>query len=121
MAGKPTVTLIKGLHITAAEKRGVLTSINTLRNAFADALAAVPTIRPNYGGQRVFLRHSPKSYVVEPLEGRPGDYAVAIITVEKDDRGRRVERRRPVTVRVSGIDHLYMPGAPTIDPQGVLL
>ena len=46
---KPSVHLIKGLHITAADKRNIIAAIIFLQEKFSALVQADPRIVPNYG------------------------------------------------------------------------
>lgn len=46
---KAAVSLLKGLHITAGDKRNIVEGIEWLRQEMAPYIAALPNVTPDYG------------------------------------------------------------------------
>lgn len=106
---KPTVTLLTGRHITAADKRAIVEGIEYLRQDFAPYIEAAPEIAPAYGKAMLRRGKSPKGYQIAPEPDAPGVYYVTITTNETTDAGRPQQRVARVSVEVKGIAPLYLP------------
>ena len=106
---KPTVHLVKGLHITAMDKRNILAAIDFLEEKFAAFIEASPQTVPNYGCIHCTRKGSPKSYAITPRKVEAGTYDVEIRTKEKNDYGVDQSRVSNVIVRVKNRAPLYRP------------
>ena len=106
---KPSVHLIKGLHITAADKRNIIAAIIFLQEKFSAFVQADPRIVPNYGDIAVRRSGSPKSYATTPRACAAGTYDVVIREKYKNDFGHERFAKSFVTVEVRGIPPLYLP------------
>ena len=106
---KPSVRLIKGLHITAADKRNILAAIAFLEDKFSCFIEASPQTVPNYGGIAVKRKGSNKAYALTPRASEAGSYDVEIRETYKNDYGRERTHSITVRVRVDGIAPLYLP------------
>lgn len=93
---KPSVKLLAGRHITAADKRNILASIEFLRDKDPETWATT------YVG----LKRSPKSYGIKPDPERPGRYGVVIRTNYRNDWGAPREELSTVLIEVAGADPL---------------
>lgn len=113
---KPSVTLIDGRHITAADKRTIIQGIEWLRAEFAPSIAKAPDVVPNYGGIWIRRGGSIARYSIVPLGG--DRYNVTSRKTETTDTGRRQERSNSVTVSVAGIAPLYLPDGTTTKLDG---
>lgn len=106
---KPSVTLIKGLHITAADKRNIIAAIIFLEDRFSGFVQADPRCIPNYGDIAVKRGKSPKSYAITPRQCAAGTYDVIIRETYRNDFGLERNSSISVTVAVKGIPPLYLP------------
>lgn len=102
---KPSVTLLAGYHITAADKRNILGCIAFMRDKDPE------TWSDNWMG----LPKSPKSYGLAPDPEQPGRYSVLIREKYRDDMGRRKDRQSSVIVEVKGVEPLPLPAYATQD------
>ena len=109
-AKKPTVSLIKGRHITAADKRNIVEGIEYLRKDFAPFVAALPAQVPDYGAIWIKRGASAKRYSITPTADL-GTYSVTIRENYRTDAGEMRQRDMAVTVQVANIEPLYMPAA----------
>jgi len=106
---KPSVHLIKGLHITAADKRNIIAAIIFLEEKFSAFVQADPRIVPNYGDIAVKRGSSTKSYAITPRACAVGTYDVVIRENYNSDFGEARVDRKTVTVEVRGVTPLYLP------------
>lgn len=106
---KPSVSLIKGLHITAADKRNILAGIAFLTEKFAAFVQADPRCIPNYGDIAIKRGGSNKSYAITPRASAAGTYDVVIREAYKSDFGAERVAKTTVTVAVKGMPPLYLP------------
>ncbi len=106
---KPSVHLIKGYHITAADKRNIIAAINFLEEKFSAFVQADPRMVPHYGEIAVKRGSSPKSYAVTPRASAVGTYDVVIRENYKSDFGDARVGKQTVTVEVRGVPPLYLP------------
>ncbi len=106
---KPSVHLIKGLHITAADKRNIIAAIIFLEEKFSAFVQADPRIVPNYGDIAVKRGSSPKSYAITPRSSAVGTYDVVIREKYRNDFGHERYAKSFVTVEVRGVPPLYLP------------
>lgn len=106
---KPSVSLVEGRHITAADKRNILASIEYLRTTFAFFVEASPQTVPNYAGQWVGRKGSKKRYSLSPCPEVQGRIRVVIRETDSNDYGRKLDRDWRVTVTVSGVAPLHLP------------
>jgi hypothetical protein len=90
---RPSVTMIEGRHLTAADKRNILASIEYLRGV---PDRAVWLGRPG----------SPKRYCLAPVEGDPARYRVVAEETYRSDAGQRRTRQSRFLIEVQGIDPL---------------
>lgn len=90
---RPSVTMIEGRHLTAADKRNILASIEYLRGVEE---RAVWLGRPG----------SPKSYCLAPVEGEPSRYRVIAEETYRSDTGQRRARQSCFLIEVRGVDSL---------------
>jgi len=109
-AKKPAVSLIKGRHITAADKRNIVEGIEWLRQDFAASVAAMPAQTPDYGAIWIKRGTSAKRYSITPTADR-GTYRVTIRENYRADSGQMRQRDMVVTVKVANLEPLYMPAA----------
>lgn len=107
---KAAVSLIKGRHITAADKRNIVEGIEWLRQDFAAYVAAMPTQTPDYGAIWIKRGASAKRYSITPT-GDLGTYSVTIRENYRADAGDMRQRNMTVTVQVANLEPLYMPAA----------
>ncbi len=116
---KPSVHLIKGLHITAADKRNIIAAIIFLKEKFATSVQADPHMVPNYGDIAVKRGSSPKSYAITPHACATGTYDVVIREKYKSDFGEERFAKAFVTVEVRGVPSLYLPNyaLPDVGPN----
>ena len=106
---KPSVHLIKGYHITAADKRNIIAAIIFLEEKFSAFVQADPRMVPNYGDIAVKRGSSPKSYAITPRACAAGTYDVVIREKYKSDFGEERFAKSFVTVEVRGVPPLYLP------------
>lgn len=90
---RPSVTMIEGRHLTAADKRNILASIEYLRGVEE---RAVWLGRPG----------SPKRYCLAPVEGEPARYRVIAEETYRSDTGQRRARQSRFLIEVRGVDSL---------------
>lgn len=90
---RPSVTMIEGRHLTAADKRNILASIEYLRGVEE---RAVWLGRPG----------SPKRYCLAPVEGETGRYRVIVEETYRSDAGQRRTRQSRFLIEVWGVDSL---------------
>lgn len=102
---KPSIRLISGRHITAADKRTILACIDYQRGQDP----------ASWGVEWLRRKASPKSYAIAPVAQVPGRYAVKIRERYRDDYGRECERTINVEIEASGIEPLRLPGVPAPD------
>ena len=105
----PSVHLVKGLHLTATDKRNILAAIDFLEEKFAEFVATSPQTVPNYGCIHCTRKGSPKSYALTPRKIEAGTYDVEIRTKEKNDYGADRSRVSKVVVRIKNRAPLYRP------------
>lgn len=105
---KPSVTLLAGRHITAADKRNILGCIEFMRDKDPD------TWSDNFMG----LPRSPKDYGLAPDPEQPGRYSVIIRTRYRSDHGEPRESQQSVVVEVKGAKPLPLPTYETQDLFG---
>jgi hypothetical protein len=106
---KPSVHLIKGLHITAADKRNIIAAIIFLEDKFSAFVQADPRMVPNYADIAVKRGNSPKSYAITPRACAAGTYDVVIRENYKSNFGDARVGKKTVTVEVRGLPPLYLP------------
>lgn len=102
---KPSVTLLEGYHVTAAEKRTILDVIEYQRKQDPET----------WGKQWLGFKKSPKDYAVSPDPEKPGRYAVLIRTKYRNDRGEPAERTSRVLIETKGVTPLPHPAYETQD------
>lgn len=102
---KPSVTLLSGRHITAADKRNILGCIEFMRDKDP------ATWSENFMG----LPRSQKSYGIAPDPEQPGRYAVVIRTKYRTDHGEARESNQSVVVETKGCTPLPHPAYETQD------
>ncbi|MEP3333526.1 hypothetical protein [Sedimentitalea sp.] len=112
---KPAVSLLKGRHITAADKRTIVEGIDWLRAEFAASVAALPEQIPDYAAMWIRRGRSSKRYNIAPTGDRDS-YAVTIRENYRTDLGEKRQRDMTVTVRVANIEPLYMPSSEGTGP-----
>jgi len=105
----PTVHLVKGLHITATDKRNILAILDTIEANFLEFIESSPQTVPPYGAVYYQRKGSPKSYAITPRKVEAGTYDVEIRTKEKNDYGVDQSRVSNVVVRVKNRAPLYRP------------
>lgn len=88
---RPSVTMIEGLHLTAADKRNILASIEYLRGV---PERAIWLGRPG----------SPKRYCLAPVEVNPVRYRVIAEEKYCTDAGQRRTRQSRLLNQVRGTD-----------------
>ena len=106
---KPTVHLIKGLHLTATDKRNILATIAYLEKNFAPFVESSPQTVPNYGAIAWTRKGSAKSYAITPRPSEAGTYSVVIRESYKNDYGVMQSRPMTVTVRIKNRAALHLP------------
>ena len=106
---KPSIHLINGLHITAADKRNIIAAIAFLEEKFSAFVQASPQTVPNYGAIAVKRKGSNKAYALTPRASAAGSYDVEIRETYKNDYGCERTHTIEVRVRVDGIAPLYLP------------
>jgi hypothetical protein len=106
---KPSVSLIEGLHITAADKRNIIAGIEYLRTTFSPFVEASPQTVPNYAGQWFGRKGSKKRYSLTPCSDTAGHYGVIIRERETNDYGTPFDRDWCVTIAVAGLEPLHLP------------
>lgn len=107
---KAAVSLIKGRHITAADKRNIVEGIAYLRKDFAPYVAAMPAQVPDYGAIWIKRGASAKRYSIAPTDDR-ATYSVTIRENYRTDAGEMRQRDMAVMVQIANIEPLYMPAA----------
>lgn len=112
---KPVVLLLKGRHITAADKRTIVEGIDQLRAEFAASIAALPEQTPDHAAMWVRRGRSSKRYGIAPTGDR-GSYAVTIRENNRSDLGEKRQRDMAVVVRVANSEPLYMPSSEDTGP-----
>jgi hypothetical protein len=90
---RPSVTMIEGRHLTAADKRNILAFIEYLRGVEE---RAVWLGRPG----------SPKRYCLAPVEEEPARYRVIAEETYRSDAGQRRTRQSRFVIDVRGVDSL---------------
>ena len=90
---RPSVTMIEGRHLTAADKRNILGSIEYLRGVEERAAWLG---RPG----------SPKRYCLAPIEGEPARYRVIAEETYRSDAGQRRTRQSRFLIEVRGVGPL---------------
>ena len=106
---KPTVHLVKGLHITATDKRNIVAILNTIEENYRAFIESSPQTVPPYGTIYYQRKGSPKSYAITPCQTEAGTYDVVILERCKNDYGVDQSRKWPVTIRVKNRAPLYRP------------
>lgn len=107
---RPSVTLIKGLHVTASDKRTILEGIEHLRTTFAPCIEDSPETQPAYAKVWIGRKGSPKRYSIEPMD-RTGLYSVVIRANYRTDHGQMREGNSTLMIQTKGIEPLYQPPA----------
>lgn len=107
---KAAVSLIKGRHITAADKRNIVEGIEYLRKYFAPYVAAMPAQVPDYGAIWIKRGASAKRYSIAPT-GDLATYSVAIRENYRTDAGEMRQRDMAVMVQIANLEPLYMSAA----------
>ena len=102
---KPQIRLLKGLHLTATDKRNFLAVIEFER-------ASLPEV---WGTRWLGLPKSPKSYAVIPDPEKPGRYSGMIQARERSDRGEPILRQFSVVFEAVNVDPLPLPAYETQD------
>lgn len=102
---RPAVSVVKGTNMTATEKRALLAVIDYMRGQDP----------ATWGSVWAGYKRSPKDYTALPDPETPGRYSVGIRTKYRNDRGEPRERISYYMVRITGIDPLPSPDAPTPD------
>ena len=87
---RPSVTMIEGRHLTAADKRNILASIEYLRGI---AERAVWLARPG----------SSKRYCLAPVDGDPARYRVIAEESYRSDGEQRRTRQSHFLIEVRGV------------------
>jgi hypothetical protein len=105
---KAAVSLLKGLHITAGDKRNIVEGIEWLRQEMAPYIAALPNVTPDYGAIWIRRGASAKRYSIAP-NADPSTYRVTIREKYRAESGQMRQRDMTVTVQVANIEPLYMP------------
>lgn len=106
---KPTVHLVKGLHITASDKKNIVAILDTIEGNYAAFVESSPQTVPPYGAVYYQRKGSPKSYAITPRQSEAGTYDVVILQRCKTDYGVDQSRKWPVTIRVKNRAPLYRP------------
>lgn len=106
---KHSVTLIEGSHLTATDKRNILSAIEFLREKFSDFIDYSPATVPNYGAMKLKRKGWRKTYVLDPCPKTPNVYTVTIHSNETNAYGMPLYRAATVRVQVKGADPLYLP------------
>ena len=106
---KPIVHLIKGLHLTATDKRNILATITYLEKNFAPFVKTSPQTVPNYGGIAWTRKGSTKSYAITPRPSEAGTYSIVVRESYKNDYGVMQSRPMTVTVRIKNRAALHLP------------
>ncbi len=88
---KPSVYKVEGLHLTAADKRSILESVEYLRGAGCN-------------GQWLRRKGSPKRFRITPDTGRANHYVVEIETAYRTDYGRADTRTGRYVVELRGVE-----------------
>ncbi len=112
---KAAVSLIKGRHITAADKRNIVEGIEYLRKDFAPYVAAMPAQVPDYGAIWIKRGASAKRYSIAPTADLD-TYSVTIRENYRAGSGQMRQRDMAVMVQVANIEPLYMPAAEGAEP-----
>ncbi len=107
---RAAVSLIKGRHITVADKRNIVKGIAYLRKDFALYVAATPAQVPDYGAIWIKRGASAKRYSIAPT-GDLATYSVTIRENYRTDAGEMRQRDMAVMVQIANIEPLYMPAA----------
>lgn len=102
---KPTIRLLDGLHLTAADKRNLLAVIEFERTAAADI----------WGTRWLGVPKSRKTYAVTPDPEKPGRYAALIRERDRNDRGEPVLRQFRVVFETENVRPLPHPAYATQD------
>lgn len=87
---RPSVTMIEGRHLTAADKRNILGCIEFMRYAAK---------RGGWMGRP----RSPKRYCLAPVEGEPTRYRVIAEETYRSDAGQRRTRQSRFVIEVRGV------------------
>ncbi|WP_308917226.1 hypothetical protein [Jannaschia sp. LMIT008] len=90
---RPSVTMIEGLHLTAADKSNILGCIEFMRYAAK---------RGGWMGRR----RSIKRYALAPMGSDPARYRVIIGETYRTDAGQRRIRQSRFLIEVRGVDPL---------------
>ncbi len=93
---KPQIRLIKGRHLTAADKRNILACIEYQRD----------THPATWGQNWLGRKASPKRYTVSPNTETPGRYNVRIREWYRNDYGCLCESTMCVVIETKGVDPL---------------
>ena len=106
---RATITLIEGLHITAADKRSIKDGIEHLRERFAKFAQISPETEPNYGG--IWLRRSGsrKRYRIDPCPAQINRYRVIIRETDTNSYGRKFDRDTTVLIDIVGLEPPHFP------------
>lgn len=106
---KTTVHLVKGLHITASDKRNIIAILDTIEENYVAFVENSPQTVPPYGAVYYQRKGSPKSYAITPRQIEAGTYEVVIRTNETNDYGADRSRVSTVIVRLKNRTPLYRP------------
>lgn len=90
---RPSVTMIEGRHLTAADKRNILGCIEFLRE---QTERAVWMARPG----------SNKRYCLAPVENQPTRFRVIAEETYRSDAGQRRTRQSRFLIEVRGVEPL---------------
>lgn len=104
-----SITLVEGLHITAADKRSIRDGIEHLRASFAKFAEVSPETIPNYAGIWLRRRGSRKRYSIAPCPAHVNRYRVTIRETDTNSYGVKFDRDSSVLIDVSGSLPLYLP------------
>lgn len=116
MMSRVTITLIEGLHITAADKRSIREGIEHLRANFALFAEVSPETVPDYAGIWLGRRGSRKRYSIAPCPAQVNRYRVTVRETDTNSYGVKFDRDSTVLIDVAGRPPLHLPAWVTMEP-----
>jgi hypothetical protein len=107
---KAAVSLLKGVHITAADKRNIVEGIEYLRQTFAPYVEALPAMTPDYAAIWIKRGKSAKRYSIAPnADGTT--YSVTIRENYRTDAGEMRQRDMAIMVQIVNLAPLHQAAA----------